>query len=171
MDLAEERTAYMDTLEAIKTRRNIKSFKPDPIDRALIVSWLEAASYAPNHRMTEPWEIKFVGPKTRAQIGHKTDFNGAPVVIAITSKGAATAADRDEHVMATACFVQNFLLAAHASGAGVFWSSIGASPRNREILGVPETDDVVGVFGIGYPAEVPAVKERTPIVDKIADLA
>ncbi|WP_080838095.1 nitroreductase family protein [Cohnella massiliensis] len=161
----------MQTLEAIKTRRNIKSFKPDPLDRELVVSWLEAASYAPNHRMTEPWEIKFVGPKTRAEINHKTNFNEAPIVIAVISKGAPTPMDRDEHVMATACFVQNFLLAAHDAGAGAFWSSIGASPRGRGILGVAEGDDVIGMFGIGYPSETPPAKERTPIAGKIEDLA
>ncbi|WP_027092101.1 nitroreductase family protein [Cohnella thermotolerans] len=161
----------MNTIEAIQTRRNIKLFKADPIARETIVSWLEAASFAPNHRMTEPWEIRFVGPETRAKLNHKTDFGGAPVVVLITSKGAPTPIDREEHLMASACFAQNFLLAAHDAGAGAFWSSLAASPRSREILGVPEGDDVVGIFGVGYPAEIPQPKERTPIALKITDLA
>jgi len=75
-------------------------------------------------------------------------------------------------LMASACFAQNFLLAAHSEGAGTFWSSLAASPRSREILGIPEDQDVVGIFGIGFPAELPPLKERTPIAQKIAaDLA
>jgi nitroreductase len=160
----------MTILNTIKTRRNIKDFKPDPIDHQQLMAWFEAASYAPNHRLTEPWEILFVGAETRAKLNHKTDFGGAPVVFAVLSKPGATPFERDENVIATACFVQNFLLAAHAAGVGTRWASLGATPRNRAILGVPEGYDVIGVFGVGYPAEVPAVKERTPIAEKVRHL-
>jgi nitroreductase len=60
----------MDVMDAIKTRRNIKKFKADPVDREQVLSWLEAARYAPNHRMTEPWEIVFIGPETRVKLNH-----------------------------------------------------------------------------------------------------
>ncbi|WP_331459269.1 nitroreductase family protein [Paenibacillus sp. FJAT-27812] len=69
------------------------------------------------------------------------------------------------------CFVQNFLIAAHELGVGVFWASWGALPHNRLILGVPDDYDVVGVFGIGYPPEVPAAKPRTSIASKITYLS
>jgi nitroreductase len=160
----------MTVLDAIKTRRNIKLFKPDPISEDALNAWLEAASYAPNHRMTEPWEIRFIGPDTRSRLNHKTDFGHAPVAFAVLSKPGATPLERDENVIAAGCFVQNFLLAAHEAGVGVTWSSLGASPRNREILGVPEGYDVIGIFGVGYPAEVPDVKPRTPIASKISRL-
>ncbi|WP_018750669.1 nitroreductase family protein [Paenibacillus sanguinis] len=160
----------MSVLDAITGRRNIKAFKPDAIREKDVRAWLAAASYAPNHRMTEPWRVLFVGPETRGRLKHKTDFGGAPLVIAIFSKSATTALERDENVMATACFVQNFMLAAHEAGAGTFWSSLGAAAHNREILGASESEDVIGLFGIGYPAEIPAVKPRTPIEDKITSL-
>jgi nitroreductase len=161
----------MKTIDVIKARRTIKVFKPDPISDNELMSWLEAASYAPNHRLNEPWELLFIGSETRAKIKHKSDFGSAPVVLAVLSKPAASTFERDENVMAASCFVQNFLLAAHEAGAGVYWSSLGASSRNREILGVPEDYDVIGVFGVGYPAEVPAAKPRTPITSKITYLS
>ncbi|KAA9007558.1 nitroreductase [Paenibacillus spiritus] len=159
-----------DILKTIRTRRTIKSFKPDPIDEALLLSWLEAACSAPNHRMTEPWEVRHAGPETRAKLGHKTDFGGAPVVLAVLSKPAATPFERDENLMAVSCWVQNLLLAAHEAGAGTFWSSLGAQPRSREILGVPDGYDVVGLIGIGYPAEIPQPKPRNPIAGRIVPL-
>ncbi|MNE48852.1 putative NAD(P)H nitroreductase YdjA [compost metagenome] len=160
----------MTIIDLIKSRRTIKQFKPDAISEEAIISWLEAASYAPNHRMTEPWEILFVGAETRAKLNHKTDFGGAPVVLGLLSKSAATPFERDENVMAAACFAQNFLLAAHEAGVGSYWSSLGALPHNRAILSVPEDYDVIGVFGIGYPEEVPALKPRTPLASKITYL-
>ncbi|PWW08651.1 nitroreductase [Paenibacillus cellulosilyticus] len=160
----------MTVMDLIKSRRTIKMFKPDPIAEGDLLAWLEAASYAPNHRLNEPWEIRMVGPETRARLRHKTDFGGAPVVLAIVSRPAATPFERDENVMAVSCFSQNLLLAAHEAGAGVYWASLGALPHNRDILGVPQDYDVIGVFGIGYPAEVPAARPRTPIDTRITYL-
>lgn len=161
----------MTITDAIKNRRTIKAFKPDSISENDLLSWLEAASYAPNHRLNEPWEILVIGPETRSKLNHKKDFGGAPVVLAIVSKPAATPFERDENIMAVSCFVQNFMLAAHEAGAGVYWSSMGNLPQNREILGVEQDYDVVGVVGVGYPAEVPSAKPRTPISSKITHLA
>ncbi|AIQ52757.1 nitroreductase family protein [Paenibacillus sp. FSL R7-0331] len=160
----------MSIVDIIKTRRSVKQFNPDPIGEADLLSWLETASYAPNHRMNEPWEIVMVGAETRAELKHKTDFGGAPVVLALLSKAAATPFERDENVMAVSCFAQNFLLAAHEAGAGAYWASLGALPHNRSILGVPEDYDVIGVFGVGYPADIPPLKPRTPVSVKMTTL-
>jgi nitroreductase len=73
----------MNVLEAVVTRRNIREFRPEPLDRDLLLYWMEAARFAPNHRLTEPWKILFVGPQTRVQLNHKTDFGSAPQVIAV----------------------------------------------------------------------------------------
>lgn len=104
-------------------------------------------------------------------MNHKTDFGHAPVVIAVLSKPAGTPFERDENVMAASCFAQNFLLAAHEAGVGAYWASLGALPHNRDILGVPQDYDVIGIFGVGYPEETPAPRPRTPITAKISYLA
>jgi nitroreductase len=160
----------MDVMDAIMTRRNIKKFKPDPVDREQVLSWLEAASYAPNHRLVEPWEIVFIGPETRVKLNHKANFGDAPVLFALLSQPASSQLARDENVIAAACFAQNFLLAATEAGFGVTWTSIGALARNRELMEVPDDYDVIGILGVGYPAEVPVVKTRTPITEKMREL-
>ncbi|MGJ7921246.1 nitroreductase family protein [Neobacillus sp. LXY-4] len=157
----------MGIIEVIKSRRIIKKFKDDPIDHEAIVSWLEAATLAPNHRMTEPWEVVFIGPQARASLNHKTNLGGAPVVFAVLSQQGKNEVEREENRSATSCFIQNFMLAAWEEGVGTFWSSIGISSKNRAILNVPSDYDVIGVLAIGYPEEVPTVKQRTPITSKI----
>ncbi|MGG3468918.1 nitroreductase [Neobacillus pocheonensis] len=160
----------MNILNAINTRRNIKKFKSDPVKEELIYSWLQAAAMAPNHRMTEPWEIYFIGSETRATLNHKTNFGNAPFLMAILSKQGSTKIETDENAMATACFVQNFNLAAWEKGVGTFWSSIGAKGKNRETLGIPENYDLIGVLAVGYPEEIPDPKPRTAITSKIKKL-
>lgn len=160
----------MQIMEVIEHRRNIKHFRPDPIDLSEVLQWLQSAAFAPNHRMTEPWEVWFIGPQTRAELSHKRNFGDAPIVFALLSPPTRTTLERDEQLVAAGCFLENFCLAATAAGAGTGWSSLGASHRNREILGVPDGYDVVTIISVGYPAEVPEAKPRTPIEDKIKQL-
>lgn len=157
----------MKIAEVINTRRNVKSFKQDHIEMKQIQNWLQAGSMAPNHRMTEPWEVYVVGPETRAKLNHKANFFNAPVVLVIISRHGASEVETTENSIATACFVQNFLLSAWAEGVGTFWSSIGNAQKNREVLGVPDAYDVIGVFGVGYPDEIKEAKARTSIQEKI----
>lgn len=160
----------MSVIELMKSRRTIKSFKPDLVDMKKVEAWLEAGSYAPNHKMHEPWEIKVIGEQTRANINHKTNFGGAPVLLAVLSKVGANKVERDENIMATSCFIQNVALAAQEEGVGVFWCSIGASAQGRRHLQATEEQEVVAVLAIGYPAEIPALKPRTQIAEKLSYL-
>lgn len=160
----------MKIIDAIYSRRNIKSFKADPVSMEQISKWLQAGTMAPNHKMTEPWEVYVVGAETREKLNHKANFFNAPVVLAILSKHGATEVETVENAYATACFVQNFNLAAWEDGVGTFWSSVGNAQKNRDILGVQDGYDVIGVFGVGYPKEVNEPKERKPIEEKITYL-
>ncbi len=47
----------MDILEAIKTRKSIRDFKPDPVPREVITELLNATCQAPSAMNTQPWEF------------------------------------------------------------------------------------------------------------------
>jgi nitroreductase len=160
----------MEIKEIIENRRIIKKFKQDPVDLDLLKSWLQVATWAPNHRMTEPWEVLFLGPDTRVKINHKTNFGQAPIAIAILSKHGSTEIEKNENMVAVSCFIQNFMLLAWSNGVGTSWSSIGVSQSVRSMLNVPDDYEVVGIFGVGYPEEIPLVKNRTKIDNKITHL-
>ena len=125
---------------------------------------------APNHRMTEPWEVIFVGPQTRISLNHKTNFGNAPIVFTVISKQGKSIIETEENRSATSCLIQNFMLVAWEAGVGTFWSSIGALAKNRAILNIPDGYDVIGVIAVGYPEEIPNAKPRTPINQKISEL-
>lgn len=165
------RSETMNLNEIIRTRRNTKGFREDSIDQEKLLGWLETASYAPNHRRTEPWEVLFVGAETRAKLNHKMNFFHAPTVLAFLSAPGNTPLERDENMIAVSCFMQNFSLLAHNEGAGTRWASFGSSATAREILGVPEGYEVVSMLAVGYPEEAPETKPRTSITEKIKILA
>lgn len=160
----------MEVLEAICSRRHIKQFKPTPISPQLLDSWLTAASYAPNHHLNQPWRILEVGPETRFKVGHKADFGNAPLVLAVLAERSEDPQVQAENLIAVACFLQNFALAAHADGAGVRWTSVGWHEAVRAALHVDDRYDVVNVMGVGYPAEVPLVKARISPMSQVERL-
>lgn len=47
----------MDILDAIKTRKSIRKFKPEPVSKDIITKILEAAVRAPSAENTQPWEF------------------------------------------------------------------------------------------------------------------
>src|SRR5829696_7295947 len=47
----------LDALTAIRTRRAVKEYDQTPIPRAAIEELLDAARWAPNHKLTHPWRF------------------------------------------------------------------------------------------------------------------
>jgi nitroreductase len=72
----------MNTIDAMKARKSIRGFKPDPVDRVTIQKILEAAVRAPSAMNTQPWEFYVITggalDKMRKQIVEKLNA-GAPM--------------------------------------------------------------------------------------------
>lgn len=54
----------MDIIEAIKTRKSIRKFKPDPIPKETLREILEIAARAPSAENTQPWEFYVIAGET-----------------------------------------------------------------------------------------------------------
>jgi len=177
----------MDVLEAIRTRRTAGAMKPDEPPREVIEELLEAATWAPNHHLNEPWRFFVLAGEARERFGQAMaedvcrtlpDPNGeqaralteaqmkkavrSPVIIAVAvdpPNGARI--DATEDVCAVACGIQNLMLAAHAQGLATKWSTGGTarSERIKEFFGLSPAHQLLGFIYLGYPnAEQPASK-------------
>lgn len=51
----------MELVEAVKTRRSIRGYKPTPVSRDIIVQILDVARWAPSGSNTQPWEFFVLG--------------------------------------------------------------------------------------------------------------
>jgi nitroreductase len=47
----------MDVIEAVKKRKSIRGYKPDPVPRQVLEQILQLASHAPSAMNTQPWEF------------------------------------------------------------------------------------------------------------------
>src|SRR5829696_9071699 len=59
----------MDVLEAIRTRRTAGKIRGDVPPREVIEELLEAATWAPNHHLNEPWRFFVLTGDERVRFG------------------------------------------------------------------------------------------------------
>jgi nitroreductase len=183
----------MDVLEAIRNRRSVRSFKPANLPEELLHEILEAGTWAPSHRNTQPWDFVRVGPQARAKLlkmfqakideilatqevsepakkgmlSLKEDFGGAPCLLAVTSRPPEQEVDRFEFPLSAAMAIQNMWLAAWSKGVGMIWLTVGSAPPARGILEIPEGHTGIALLALGYPKMVSPPPPRNPVRDRL----
>jgi len=158
----------MDLMEAIKTRRSVRKYRPAPVPENLLKEVLNAARLAPSADNAQPWKIVVVMDE-QAKYRLAAAANGqkfiaqAPVVLVacgIPDEAFQTVGGyMSSHVIDVSIALDHLTLAAHAFGLGTCWIASFKEEKVREILGVPEDIRVVAMTPLGYPDELP---ERTP---------
>lgn len=53
----------MEFIEALRSRRSIRAFKPDPVPRKVLEELLDICRWSPSSRNTQPWEFAILGGK------------------------------------------------------------------------------------------------------------
>ena len=183
----------MTVIEAIKARRSIPKLKPDPLPRDVLEQMLEAAVWAPNHRLTEPWRFYIIAgdvakrrfaeirrrlraltfPNPDAPEAQKAldrvhqDVMATPALIVATVHQAADQEQREEDLAATFIALQNLMLAGVELGVGTYVRT-GAPLKDHDLRAMLNLEDdrrIIAIVYAGYPAEVPQ-KRRTPAVEK-----
>lgn len=152
-------------LDNILSRRSIRSYKPEQVEKSKIDTLMLAAINAPSANNKQPWEIRVIQNaellgKIKA-INEKV-FHDSPTVIII-------ARDTTNAFGAFDCGIltENILLSAESMGLGT--CSLGSlarlinSPEGteiREALKLPENYETVLGISLGYKNESPEAKPR-----------
>jgi nitroreductase len=177
-------------ITAIQSRRTIKEFRSDPIPEETLWRILDAARWAPNHRLTEPWRIAIIGTRSREALADglasqtaasqdpavvakaKDDARRkvmtSPVLLAVTCRVANSPAQQVEDLAAVCAAIQNLQLAALGVGIGTHWNTgrVTRLPETEALLELSERgEQLVGFVYLGYPAQVPEPPKRRVIED------
>lgn len=179
-------------LEALKKRRAIRNFLPQPVEREKIEALLEAATYAPNDRMREPWhfyvlqqdslkrfeQVAFAYLQQRfptkphlVESSMKAVTN-TPLIIVVTS--ALVAGDEGatiDNTFAVSSAIMSMWLMAESLELGMVWRTRGVGLVHEtalhDFIGATENERLVGTLCIGYPEEkITTEKKRTPFAEK-----
>ena len=159
----------MELLEGLYSRRSVRKFTAEPVEREQVLEIIKAGIWAPSGLNKQPWRFVIVrGAAVRAGLARLTKYHfvieGAPACIAVFLDKSAMYHDVKDHQAMGAC-IQNLLLAAHALGLGAVW--LGEILKNAEsvrtLLGAPEQMELMAVVALGHPAERPLGPKRRDV--------
>jgi len=156
----------MDAIEALKTRRCVRAFRREAVDRGILEEVVDCGRLAPTALNIQPWEFVVVTDRTMLQrIAQATDHGrfiaDAGACIVVLSK--TTKYYLEDGSAAT----ENILLACHARGLGACWVAGDKKPYADHVVrlvGAPESCKLVSLIPIGYAAEEPTCQKR-PLAD------
>jgi nitroreductase len=159
----------MEILEGIYSRRSVRHYTDQPVERDQILEIIKAGSWAPSGLNNQPWRYAVATDKTvRGEMAKMTKYGRileeAPAAIAVLIDKKAMYNDVKDHQSIGAC-LENMLLAVHAMGLGAVW--LGEILKNagkvRELFELPGNLELMAVVAVGHPAKMGQVSTRMEI--------
>ena len=169
--------------EVIRGRRTIDLYLQTKLPKALVRDAIEAATWAPNHHVTEPWHFYLLGPETiercldlcqtivtenkgeKAGRFKRDSWSKKPGWLVVTCRRSADALTEREDYAACAAAVQNLMLYLWAADLGSKWTTgpITRDERFADVIGFDADEEfVVGLIWYGYPKLTPTQSRKTP---------
>lgn len=180
-----------DFAEVLHGRRTINLFLQTQVPEELIHEAIEAATWAPNHHVTQPWHFYPFGQQTidacldlireivserkndaRAAEHKARDWSEKPGWLLVTCQTSDDALRQQEDYGACCAATQNLMLYLWKAGVGTKWTTgpITRDPRFYDIVGVdPAAESVVGLLWYGYPKLTPT-QSRKPVDEVVTRL-
>lgn len=161
----------MSVMEAIRTRKSVRSYLDKPVEDEKLNMIFEAARLAPSAVNLQEWRFVVVrDPEKRKKLA---EIANAQAFLGEAGAVIAACADTNERVMKcgqlcypinVAIALDHITLAAVALGLGTCWIGAFDEQKVKQLLGIPEKIRVVELMCLGYPSDPsPIEKRRLPI--------
>lgn len=176
--------------EVLQGRRTIELFLQTPVPKALVREAIEAATWAPNHHVTEPWHFYLLGKQSierclqlcydivSARKGEKAGefkrerWSEKPGWLVVTCDKSTDELQQQEDYAACSAAVQNLMLYLWKAGVGCKWTT-GAITRDERFSEIAGFDSdkalVVGLIWFGYPKLTPT-QSRKALTDVLTEV-
>lgn len=174
-------------VETIMTRRSVRQYKPQAVERDKMQTIVECGINAPNAMNKQPWEVRVVdnadyingvtelykkaNPKAAEDPAFKNMFRNAPTVVFIGHDTKSESSPFDCGLLA-----ENMMISAWSMGIGSCCLGSPArfmkTPEAAEYLqklGFSEGYELLYCIGFGYPDEAPAAKPREAVKVKFVE--
>ena len=164
----------MDIHQAIEARRSIRNYLDKPLEEDKLNKLLISAQLAPSARNTQPYKLVVVREKVSLQALSQAAANQAFVGRA-SAVIAAVALDPSyvmrcgipSHIIDIAIALDHVTLAAVEEGLGTCWIGAFYQDKVKQVLGIPESCQVVALLAVGYQAKAPEPRMRKPISELV----
>jgi nitroreductase len=170
----------MELIKAIKERRTIRKYRPDPVPEEALKAVMEAARWAPSWANTQCCEVIVVrDPKVKSELAEAlpkgnpalSSVTDAPLLLVLCGKkgisgyyrGQVATVRGDWSMFDLGLATQNLCLAAYSLGLGTVIIGLFDQKKVEALLGVPQGVEVVAMTPLGYPAAEGATPKRKEI--------
>ena len=175
-------------IETIMTRRSVRKYQPQAVNRDTMQVIVECGINAPNAINRQAWEVRIVdnpevikkltdlyiqdNPKAAEDPNFQNMFRNAPTVAFIANDTTFAYSPVDCGLMA-----ENMILSAWSMGIGScclggparFMKANPEANKYLQEMGFSENYDLLLCIGFGYPAETPKAKPRDAAKVKFMD--
>lgn len=158
----------METWEAIRSRRNVRTYREEPIEDEHLTRILEAARRTPSSKNEQRWDFVVVRDKDRLErLSHvwqgARHIPGSATTIALVGPDPEEPRIRESIAYDMGQVTMSIMLAAADLGIGSGHSSAHDVDVGREILELPTTHRIWWLIGLGYPADRPLRPIENPM--------
>jgi nitroreductase len=150
----------METWDAIRARRNVRSYTSEAVPDEHLARIAEAGWRAPSASNRQHWDFVLVTDREKLadlatvwQGASHIASAAAAIVLVVPEPADDRTRVIDQFDLGQATFAM--LVTAADLGIGTGHSSVGDQARARAILGVPDSHIVSFMLGVGYPADRP----------------
>jgi nitroreductase len=164
----------MEFFDVVHTRRSVRRFADKPVEEEKLTELFEAVRQSPSWANMQCWRFVVVREQEArerisaltyvesffAPLGYKSNpamkgIAEAPVVVIACGDpgGSGVIREQEYYLTDVGIAAQTFMLSARALGLGTVFTGVFDEEKVRELLAIPETIRVVGVFPLGYPRE------------------
>ena len=163
----------MDAIDAILSRRTVREMLDTPLSDEIVDLILNAAIWAPNHKLTEPWRFVVLGPESRLALAQGVvDYKsglfagavdieaadrmkdrvwqrfirvGAIVAVTCVSSPKSDSHRKRDDLAAVCAAIQNIQLAAWSQGVGACWvnGTVSHMAKTAELLQLNEHGELL----------------------------
>lgn len=153
----------MQAIEAMKTRRSIRTYTAQPVERKIIEEIVDCARLAPTAMNDQPWEFVVITEKAALasippMLGHAEYVANAAFAVLVLSR-------ETQYAVEDCCAAtENLLIAGAAHGLGSCWvagTQQAYAPAVVKAFRAPEDRKLIAIVSFGYPAESPVIEKRS----------
>jgi nitroreductase len=165
----------METWDALRSRRNVRLYSPDPIPAERLDQILEAGRRAPSGGNRQNWDLVVVTDRAQLMDLSKV-WHGAGHVAGSAATIALVAPVESEPRMWELAqydlgqLTYALMIAATDLGIGSAHSVVGEQELARELLGVPGGHTVAWLIALGYPQDRPLTPIAAPARRPLAEV-
>lgn len=142
-------------LEAIYTRRSVRSFTSDKLEDEALLEIIKAGSFAPSGLNNQPWRFIIIKDeeikKNISALTHysKIVLNGKALIAVMLDTEAVY--NREKDIQAIGACIQNMLLAIHSLGLGGVWLGeiLNRKDKFNALVGIENRYELMAVIALG----------------------